>query len=531
MMNDLLVLYAKVGAREATGENLRIVYEFDPTDPLDQLLSEFREQTATARRLATRTATTFAFDLGHVWQAPVGGLRRRDLSELTGPGRAREWRFDQGLSTPAPTGDPDADAVISRWSALLDSVLGVLSSLGPTANDVSSWLEREGDNGGPLERAVAIASNDYWVMNSWADMQTFADTVRTEMAGPAGAPTLVDEVSSWLDGFVVSEDLQALADELSDLFSMPTWGKRHELYSAWIATQLDRALQPGRLAFKVVDGALRFPFKATKVADFTAAGGEFELWCELRSALAEPVSKKRKSGIQPDYRVVARGANPVEGTALAVEVKQYLRPASRAHAEAVTDYSAGLPTAKVFLVGHGPLGPTVLSRVPAADRARVRMFEQVRPDTGSGALTFRDEVALLFPRPRGLPARIELRWDTTVHDLDLYVEDDEGTGTSWQNLRCAHSALRKDDFDGGPEVVDVVQESDRTLEVSVRLYSDDCESVHAAHPEVRLIWSDGVAQRLRPADPPSESSVWHVCRLERLNGVLVSSESSADDIS
>ncbi|MBV9823441.1 MAG: hypothetical protein JO144_14500, partial [Actinobacteria bacterium] len=60
MMQDLLTLYAKIGARSGTGDNLLLRYEFTEDDPFDQLLSHFRDQ-ATLARTASRAAVPLAF--------------------------------------------------------------------------------------------------------------------------------------------------------------------------------------------------------------------------------------------------------------------------------------------------------------------------------------------------------------------------------------------------------------------------------------------------------------------------------------
>lgn len=354
MMQDLLALYAKVGARAGTGENLRIRYEFDKSDPLDHMLAHFREQAALASRAARRSATQLVFDGVHAFRGPAQPLASWERAqELIGTHDPRDWPFAQRVPSPATTGDETADLVLARWAAVVNAVVDVLTELGSTTGETSDWLRQNDPARETLEGAVAQAATDFWPMANFAALHALADSVRD---GEAEQDS-VEQVAAWLDGFWSVEDTKSLVNDVTDLLSLPTWGRRHELYSAWIAAQLDQALGPGRLEFVVVGGVLRFPFKATKLADFVIADGAVELWCEVRSDLADPVGKKRTGGIQPDYRVVQFGADPVVGTLLAVEAKQYLRSSPAQHVEALTDYAAGLPHATVLIVGHGVLGP------------------------------------------------------------------------------------------------------------------------------------------------------------------------------
>ena len=493
---------------------------------MDQQLAHFREQADLARRTARRARARLVFDLGHAFESPARTLGSWERAhELAGTTDLGSWPFARGLPAPAPTGDERADAVLDRWSTVIDAVLDVLAEMGTTTAETTTWMREHDLQRETLEGAVAQAATDLWAPIGAAALHTLADAVRDGSAEDG----LIEALSNWLDAFWVPETYDEVVQDLEDLLAMPTWGKRHELYSAWVATQLDRALPTDRLDFVVVDGVLRFPFKATRLATLASAEGPLELWCELRSPLADPVSAKRSGAIQPDYRVVRRGVGPadpsaaVEGTVLAVEVKQYLRSAARRHAEAVTDYAAGLPRASVLLVGHGPLGRTVARRVPVGDRPRTGVFEHVRPDREAEAATFRAAIARLLPPPRGLPSRLELRWDPAVHDLDLHVTFPDGTVVHHRQQLTVYAALQEDAYDGGPEVVDVFPDLDGPVDVAVHLYSTDAASVAAAAPELVVGWPDGGSVRLRCVRTSQDPRWWTACRLEA-DGRVVAGE-------
>jgi hypothetical protein len=375
-----------------------------------------------------------------------------------------------------------------------------------------------------------------------AALHGLADAVRNGSV-EAG---ILDKVDAWLAGFESKTELETLVRDVTDLLSLPSWGKRHELYAAWISTQLDQALAVDRAEFRVVDGALKFPFKATLLAEVAAAGGAYELWCEMRTDLVDPDSRERLRGIQPDYRMLRREPTGAETTVLAVEVKQYRSSAAGRHGTVLARYAAGLPDATVLLVGHGPLGKTVRGKVPVADRSRTAVFEDVRPGRPHESAAFRAEIERLLPPPpaaltaspvtrprpsvkpgqsRELPTEFELRWDPGVHDLDLHVRFASGETSWWDNLSTPGGTLQRDAFDGGPEVVLISSDARPPVEVMVKLYSRDVASVLEADPEDIVRWAGGSVQHLRPRGVTASPRRWRVCRVGD-EGLLVSTETT-----
>lgn len=540
MLRDLLRLYEKVGARSATGENLLISYEFDENDPFDVLLSSFREQEESARRVSS-SGSGITFRPDDVFQNPAREFGDWDaVDRLFGP-RPDEWPFARGAPRFDPTGHPRTDAVVGRGMRMVDAVMATLARLGPTRAEVAQWVHESGAEG-TVAGNMARAAHDYCPLMTTAALHGLADAVRNGSVEPG----MLDELDAWLTGFESKTELETLVSDVTDLLSLPSWGKRHELYSAWISTQFDLALAVDRAEFRVVDGALRFPFKATLLAEIVAAGGAYELWCEMRTDLVDPVSRERLRGIQPDFRILRREPTGGDATVLAVEVKQYRRGAAGRHGRALARYAAGLPGATVLLVGHGPLGKTVRDKVPVADRSRTVVFEGVRPGRPDNSAAFRAEIERLLPPPpatlnaspatgrrpsathgrsRELPTRFELRWGPSVHDLDLHVRFASGETSWWDNLSTPDGALQRDAFDGGPEVVLMSPDAGPPVEVMVKLYSRDVASVFEANAEVTVRWADGGVQRLRPRGLTADPREWRVCRVEE-NGFVVSTETT-----
>lgn len=510
MLQDLLLLYERIGARTATGENLRISYEFVDGEPFDILLSSFREQVADVRAAVRELVTPLSFGPDFAFKSPISDMvDSARIGELFGPGDLHTISLPRTAPRPPPTGTPHSDAVIERGLRVVDAVFAMLATGGPTIGDAIGRLGRPGQlNEADVEQAIVDAATDLWPFSTTAALHGLADVVREGR----GHLSLIEDVEVWLDNFQSADPIEVTVERLIDVLSMPTWGMRHELYAAWIATQFDRALPPDRLTFAVAKQTLRFPFKATHVATVHAADAVHELWSEIRSDLLD-ASGKRVRGIQPDYRVLRRNRDGSSATVLAVEVKQYRRSDAKKHGKVLEMYAAGLPDANVFLVGHGPIG-AARAHVPPTYHDRTKVFEHVRPGRNEDAAAFRAALAELLPPPL-LPERVELTWDERIHDLDLHLKID-GETINWQKLSGEGGTLRADAFNGGPEVIDLATEVNASIDVEVRLYSSEVSSVLTAKPLVKIFWVGGEVTDLHPPKdlPPGEERRWVVCRID-----------------
>lgn len=103
--------------------------------------------------------------------------------------------------------------------------------------------------------------------------------------------------------------VQVAVETLQDILNLPVFKHRYDLYGAWVFTQLVAAWPPGA-ELRVVDGVLRFPFKATVLAELLDTEPPACIVCELRTPLANPKGKSRKAAIQPDYSVLVGEARP-----------------------------------------------------------------------------------------------------------------------------------------------------------------------------------------------------------------------------
>ncbi|WP_167034643.1 hypothetical protein [Microbacterium ulmi] len=537
MLRDLLRLLTRVGATSGTGDDLHVVYEFDEGDAVDQSLSAFRETVRRVESVAVRVRP-LVFDASHAFASPIRELWSQEWVEGTvrasGVADRSAWPFAAGLPPAPATGDPLVDERLDRITALIDDVLAVLSQIGQDTAAVDVWLQERHRSEESTTEAIANAARDFWPLTAASAVHMFAAGVAKGELSPDGA--LLARLDEWLGAFRSADEIESVVEqtvnELADVLKLPTWGRRHELYSAWIATQLDRALASARLEFVVRDGAVRFPFHATLLARLDPPGGRVELWCEVRSSAVEPIG--RKEGIQPDYRFVRRDAAG-ETTVAAVEVKQYLQAATKNPGAALHDYVLGLPEATVLLVAHGKLGARVLDSVPVEDRHRALVHRDVRVGRPRESAAFRADILALFPPtppappspPPTRPARIELSWAPTVRDLDLHVAGTGREETAWGHPSSAHSSLRCDAKDGGPEIVDLVASSRERLEIAVRLFSTDAASVGEADPVVSIVWDDArrIALRAGTGTAGSRERRWNVAAIDDAGTVIPSSDS------
>lgn len=521
MQRDLLTLLVRIGGTTGTGENLRVVYEFAEDDLIDESLQELRETVTRLETVVVRMQP-LDFNPSHAWDSPIRGFGSWGReSGFVGP-RPELWAFASGVPDPVRTGHQRVDDLLARYRGVIEAVLRTLASVGDNSQEAAAWLRTAGDEADPALRSiVSAATADYWPIGAVAMVQGFAEQVAVGRVEPE--PQLLDRLETWLDGFFAADAFDALQErtitELTDLLKLPTWGRRHELYSAWVATQVDRALD-SKMEFVLHDGALRFPFRPTLVARFASANGDVEFWGEFRSPAEDLSGEGRKTAIQPDYRFLRRGSD-VATTIAAVEVKQYLRAATKNPGAALRDYVLALPEAIVLLVAHGPLGRGVIDVVPPAERHRARIHRDVRVGRPRETAAFRRDIAALFPVPSppkpSRPARIELRWAATVSDLDLHVGAASGAETSWRRLATPHSVLRKDVTTGGePEIVDLAATASERLRVHVRIYSDDARSFAEAEPVVAFVWDDGERFELRPRMTLARSRdrSWDVAEIE-----------------
>ncbi|WP_432398524.1 hypothetical protein ACRQ5B_07735 [Pseudarthrobacter sp. L19] len=350
MMTDLLSLYEAIGATRASEPNLRVEFNFDSDDrPFEFDVQAFRDWESICRRVLSKRSVR-RWEQGPAWKlAKVireGTALLAPIHVETPPrlGPKMEWP-PYGQEAPR-SGLEYLDSGIARAWRVREEFL---------TDAVSRWPNRE-DYGtasrdpGVIDEAHIMVS-DYWDHSIGEELRELA--IRASAAPTLGVSrrrvtglirTLIGALDDAIRELPTSERyVQEEIKDLIEVFSLLMWGKRHELYSAWVFTRIVDAIGIQRLSFVVKAGRFSFDFKGAELATFESAEGPFSVWTEMRTKYHSPVGHGRTNSIQPDFRIVRSPIDDPDSSILAVEVKQYLRSALRNPADALADYTGGSP--------------------------------------------------------------------------------------------------------------------------------------------------------------------------------------------
>jgi hypothetical protein len=534
MLRDLLKLYERIGATTTNRDSLRIEYEFESGDRLDESLSSFRE-VVRRTELTLSHAESFKFDPSHAWASSLSPYITHPLLAAANTLRVRVEDLDTvrfpDIVARFETENSALEPLVRRHRLIVQTALDQQSGRARHARGV-----REARSARSLstdEDRLAHAIGDNWLAFQLGLLEELEFAISS--VSPDKMQSLLAQYADWLEGFWESSavTLEQQIEELSDVLSMPEWGKRHELYASWLCALMDEAYKQ-RLVFDVSDGVLAFPFRPTLLARIQADRGPVELWTEKKFKASDLAGHGRTDHIQPDYVFVdsATGA-----CVMAVEAKQYKSKYSTNPGLAARDYAANLPGAEVLVVAHGPIRSKALDQVEPADRPRVRFHRDVRPGSEYAKRIFAEQLNEVLPLPlpsppavdRPIPgpsdkvravwdelqprtrhhpalAAVTLRWVKTVKDLDLHIVDRvSGAVVDYSEPVARHAVLGPDAFDGGPESA-ILFASEGDLEVEVRLYSNDVDAIIKAEPVLTILTVHG-AMEFRPS-PQLEGRVW-----------------------
>jgi len=350
----------------------------------------------------------------------------------------------------------------------------------------------------------AAAATDYWdveIVDSINFIKHRASIAPSEqttlLATLTKAVALIPTRQQWVD---------ETYKQLFDLLNLPTWKRRHELYSVWVGTRLLNVAKThaSQLTFHTHGKVLSFAFGGSALATYAYNGAQFAIKCEVRSDLVG-TSTKRKRAIQPDFRVLREGgtATPNDATYLVVECKHYLQQNVNNFATAASDYARSCRYATVLVVNHGPVEePKLLSAVEPEVQNRARFIGDATPGTPAQLQAFLQTA--LFSTPARAPSvpsprpqasanapstgsltapllSVEVEWDAALQDIDLALAfDPDGTSQSVEinymnkgSMGAPHYAVLQRDVHTGPgkETIDIYQLTSRRYEVIVRNYS------------------------------------------------------------
>jgi len=523
MMTDLLRMFEEADASQGK-LNLAVRFNFDKDlPPLEFDLEHFRRWQESWQRVAgTYLANRWNSDT--LWQ--LNSLLRSMNTQVRDP-RMKQWLDDyfgndnsrgqwSDAEPPSPQcGVPKLDATLARvWRVWLTVVqqskrygrnLAEFRRLcfGENRVDRSESLPKQDQEPWPLELLGRLDS-DHWTASLARGAYSKAEAI-VELPEPERsreAEVLNQKLTELFNSLqVVEVEGESLQRTLQDFLNLPIWKQRHELYSAWISTQIVNALRDHSVDIHNVGGQLLFEFRGTHLATIGTFYPNLHLMAELRSPLVAPRGRGRKHAIQPDYSLITSPITSPECSILEVECKQYIVASKKKFADALTDYANGRPNAQIVLVNYGLATNDILDQVDADVRDRTHVIGLMRPRSEPSQSNFADLIkkavlnrfattlagspmsTLLQPQFGRLAGQIVLSWESLPKDLDLHLK----IAHSGQKFDISFSSmggitanpwaqLDQDIRDGcGQETIQIAQWLDGTYRCAVHNYSNDSQ--------------------------------------------------------
>lgn len=503
LMRDLLALYSQIEAKQATDENLIVLYEFEEGDVFDQSLESFRVAIETAEEaLRARGRLKIPEDR---WRWPTGLQEeyRKEIHEMR-IWDGKDWDF---TLPPPPTSEiPLVAQGIAKVYEVLVAECEAMRQFAPTMNSARERQHGQSRTPDSLSN-IFIDFTDYFPEFSILRLTRDAEHLDTQPAEQIEKWSA--EVDEWCASFW-DEEVCDIGSALQSALSLPSWGKRHELYSAWIVCPIAKALRDHELQFQVIDGQLKFPFKATQIASFKDDKGIVELWSEVRSEASGEMAHGRKNAIQPDYRFV-RPSNASVGTEMVIEVKQYRKASGSNHGRTARDYARALPHAQVRIVAHGPVGRTAANYLNNHDRQRVVFYESVRSLGSPHSRALMEDIQIAFPGPIVL-RKFDLEW-VEVWEIEL-LAGDAAVQVELSTIGSLRGKLTP-------------SSGENEVYASIVCHPSRNHTISEASPSITLLYSNGASRSFIPSEG-NDGRQWHIGTL--LNGSFEPSSESLEAI-
>ena len=567
MMSDLLRFFEHAAAREGRA-NLAMEFDFGIDLPqLDFDLNNFRKWLERWQRVRS-ILTVNLWDVELLWSLVSALAQQPQASNRQiNNGIAVRWlkEYEQGFwpdaYPKAPTsGDPELDVRFLRLWRLWTTVVRESAGHGATHEDLRRAAQELDRPRGEVDRLreaelregaeerlsfldswpASLLNNlngEFWPRQILASAYLQAESV----AGGQGSSRTqnAQQLANRLDeifGQVDSREVHGtqLLQHLDDFLNLPIWKYRHELFSAWVSTQIIDSLDSETIRVHQYGGVLEFAFSGTHIATLDSVTPRLHLWAEMRSPLASPVGKGRKAAIQPDYSLIADPVTTPLASILEVECKQYRRPSARNFSAALTDYARGRPNASIILVNYGPASDRIIALVAPDVRDRTHIIGDFRPGNDSQIRQFRKIVTEAlsgwkrnchsvtrrgsFSRP--LPNRIVLRWDSDPSDLDLHLIITTASETihiNYNNMGSLEQSpwlkLLRDVTTGlGPEEITIARWIPARYACYVHKFQGNRTLVQS-DARVRVVY-DGRKSRLIRCPRDGIGDWWHVFTLD-----------------
>lgn len=354
------------------------------------------------------------------------------------------------------------------------------------------------------------------------------------------AKGLVDDLEQYFEDvkkeIVKDIYIPQTVDRLTEVLNLPFWKRRHELYSAWVSTQIVEAFQDRDIEFQVKDNTLSFSFKGSHIATCTGLVPALEIRAELRTNAEKLIGRGRKKAIQPDYSLAVPGAEEPDNSVAVIECKQYEKPSIKNFRDAIIDYANGRPQAAIMLAGYGNIPEKMHEGIEDEQiKSRAVEFSFMRPGS-LAAQEFKEklrETVLEYYRKKAKENRnylhpwsnrqeavsVCLKWGEHPRDLDLrlhMMEDSQEVAYIYyyekgKEGEYPYAYLDRDVTQGwGPETVRISRWTEADYLIEVYDFSAESEKV-SFNVEVRCGQDKFYVQRcnLTGADK------WNLFRMNR----------------
>lgn len=515
MICDLLKMFAKASAGQGDC-NLRIHMEFEDMDnALDFSLEDFKKYESTTIQIYRTVEAIIPRDLNrlidiysnHVNCNNIVFIEQKDIDE---------WLDEYKKEDRWPDFIPQRPSMVVKR---LDELTAICWNIFETvvAGCRQAYDETKGRSKTIQDECSRNVGNEFWKdeQNSWTweflRAIKFAASMFQNMLGPeeveSAAKGLADDLVQYFNKAEVDKVdniyMAQTEDRLIEILNLPFWKRRHELYSAWVSTQIVEALQDRDIVFQVKDNTLSFSFGSFHIATCTGLYPPLEIWAELRTNAKKLIGNGRKNAIQPDYTLAVAPAKEPDNTIAVIECKQYEKPNIKNFRDAVIDYANGRPQAVIMLVGYGNIPPKMREEIEDEQiKSRAEDFSLMRPGTLT-AQEFRGklrESVLGYYRNKAKENRnylypwnntqeavsVCLRWGKHPRDLDLHLymmENSEEVAHIYYYAKgkeeeMPYAYLDKDVTQGwGPECVRILRWTEADYVIEVHDFSGESEAV------------------------------------------------------
>lgn len=440
MLCDLLEMFEQAGAQQSD-RNLNIALNIKDDEPLKFNIDAFKKKIV---ELTYTLQYVNTYIIENPWEI-IRLFSSNNNRIICKNENVRNWlriyyeedRWPEKLPDQPKTNYSELNKKIKLFWKLIEYSINKYreaydESIGKRASISLSWRNQTSE----IQRLFWQHETDFWV-GSLIDTITF--TVEN-ISNVDEAKKLEDKIDQFLHKLRVERKLVDVETEkVIEIFNLPYWEKRYEMYSVWVCTQIIKALDGTGIVFNVINNTLSFSFKGSHIATCTHLHPNIFIFAELRTAYDKPIGKGRKANIQPDYTLAFPSLDFLQSTVAVVECKQYKKSNNTNFKNAIIDYANGRPNSHVFLVNYGPISATVQKNLPDNISDRSELIEYVKP-TSDNCEHFqqllRNKILSKCSLSNCISAEetdsaqcyINLKWSEYPKDLDLVLRIKDSVG-------------------------------------------------------------------------------------------------------